>query len=92
MKHKASTLKSSAKKQSLPFDLTWEYLIALFKTQNGGCFYTDEALKYERGNGHSKQSLSVDKIVPEKGYTRENVVLCTYKANVVKNSLSLEEI
>jgi hypothetical protein len=92
MKHKASTLKSAAKKKGLPFDLSWEYLVALYNFQNGLCFYTDEPFQMVRGRGHSKQSLSVDKISPELGYTRENVVLCTYKANVVKNDLTLDEI
>ena len=92
MKHKVSTLKSLAKRAGLPFDLTAAYLVRLFEHQARKCFYTGQELKTERGKGHSKQSLSVDKIVPEAGYTRENVVLCTYKANVVKNCLSLEEI
>jgi hypothetical protein len=92
MKHKASTLKSMAKKKNLPYDLSWGFLVRLHGLQKGLCFYTDEPLHTERGRGHSKQSLSVDKILPEAGYTKENVVLCTYKANVVKNDLTLDEI
>jgi hypothetical protein len=92
MKHKASTLKSAAKKRGLPYDLSWQYLVALHNFQNGCCFYTDEPFQRVRGQGHSKQSLSVDKVAPELGYTKANTVLCTYKANVVKNDLTLDEI
>jgi hypothetical protein len=45
-----------------------------------------------RGVGSNWQSLTVDKVIPERGYTKRNIVLCTKKFNTVKNDLSLEEI
>ena len=49
--------------------------------------YTDIEWKYK-----IRYCLSFDKIISEKGYTKENIVLCTYRANAVKQDLTLEEI
>jgi hypothetical protein len=60
--------------------------------QNGKCFYTDEIMICIRGQGRNRDGLSVDKIIPDKGYVINNVVFCTNKVNLCKNDLSLEEI
>lgn len=36
--------------------------------------------------------ISIDKVIPEKGYISGNVVLCTNRFNTIKNNLSLEEL
>ena len=44
------------------------------------------------GQGPSPHSLSIDRIIPQLGYTPGNVVLCTNRANMVKSDLTLAEI
>ena len=64
-----------------------------FNKQHGLCFYTDIKLKMGIGkNGKEKDAFSIDKIIPEKGYTVGNIVLCTRRTNTVKSDLTLEEI
>lgn len=36
--------------------------------------------------------ISLDKVIPERGYVAGNVVLCSNRFNTVKNDLSLEEL
>lgn len=36
--------------------------------------------------------MSIDRLIPENGYVKENIVLCIYKANTVKNDLTLSEL
>jgi len=46
---------------------------------------------FERGANHvaHKNSISIDRIDSEKGYTKDNVQLISYKANLIKNNLNL---
>jgi hypothetical protein len=37
-------------------------------------------------------SPSIDRLVPELGYTKENIRIISYRANTIKNSASIEEI
>lgn len=91
-KHLASNLKHIAKSKRLAFNLDADFLQHLYEQQSGQCFYTDVDLRTVRGQGHSKLSLSVDKIVPELGYVRHNVVLVTKRANLIKNDQTLDEL
>ena len=81
-----------SKKNSIPFDITKDQYLAQYNLQNGLCFFTDEKMICELGSGKHKNSLSIDKIIPEKGYVIGNFVFCTNKINTCKNDLSLDEI
>lgn len=81
-----------ARKAHIPFALTRQELYDAFDTQRGLCFYTDTPLVCRVGEGIHRDGCSVDRVDPQKGYTKANIVLCTYKVNSVKNDLTLEEI
>jgi G3E family GTPase len=85
-------LKSKVKRNKGIFTISQENLYKLWIEQKGKCFYTDVELKWRVGKGYDKNSLSVDKVIPEKGYIDGNVVLCTHQINSCKNDLTLEEI
>jgi len=91
-KHLASVLRHTAALKALAFDLDWLYLKSMYEQQDGKCFYTDAEMRTVRGQGQSRLSLSVDKIVPEKGYVKSNVVLVTKRANLIKNDVTLVEM
>lgn len=44
------------------------------------------------GGDNVQVSPSVDKIVPEKGYVKGNVVWMSYRANSLKTDASLDEL
>lgn len=84
--------KRRAKKLNIPFNISKKEFINQFNSQNGLCFYTDVKMVCEVGSDLHRDSMSIDKIIPDKGYVLGNVVFATNKINCCKNDLSLEEI
>ena len=87
-----SRLRTRCRNGRLPFDLTTRDLVELFESQKGLCFYTDTPLAWGAGQGPRRNALSVDRIIHNEGYTKNNVVLCTYRVNTIKSDLSIEEL
>ncbi len=81
-----------ARKTSTPFTITREVLYDLYEMQKGNCFYTDAPMRCRVGEGTSWDSLSIDKVEPDKGYEHGNVVLCTRRANTIKCDMTLDEM
>jgi hypothetical protein len=81
-----------AEKYCIPLSMTKQELFAIYESQAGRCFYTDELLVWGVGMGKSPNALSIDKVNPTLGYATDNVVLCTTRANTVKHNLSLDEM
>ena len=84
------------KKLELDFDK--EYLIELYNKQNGKCYYSNEFMHL--GNHESVKNLyninfhniSVDRIDSSLGYIKENVVLCCWGINNMKQQLTKEQL
>lgn len=85
-------VKRRALVEKTEFNLTKEFVIQLYKSQNGLCFYTGETLHLMNGKGRLPTGLSIDRVDNSKGYTVDNVVLCTSRFNTIKSNMSLEEI
>lgn len=81
-----------AAKNNISCTITKEEFINQYHRQHGLCFYTDNMMIYKAGSDLHRDSLSIDKIIPEKGYVKNNVVFCTHRINTCKNDLSLDEI
>lgn len=94
LKLKVSSLKCTANKNHLLFDLSWIYLSTLLEQQKRKCFYTDVDLVWGRGHKQtdSRFRATVDKIEPSKGYVIGNVVWCSRRANIIKSDLTLDEM
>lgn len=98
IKWAVKSFRSRAKVNGLDFDLTDEYLINLFETQNKMCFYTHVPLdfsvvipaKTKRTHPH-RLAPSLDRLDPNKGYVKGNVAWCVYYINRMKNDLSYTE-
>lgn len=81
--------KRYAKRNNIPFDIDFEYIFSLAEnncpilnmTLNWG-----EKTKYPQDN-----SPSLDKIIPELGYIKNNVRWISYRANTIKSNGTLEE-
>lgn len=95
LKHRQRAIKTRCVEKGVPFTLPGGYLADLYEQQQGRCFYTDEPMQVYFGtqrSGSRRDSLSVDRIVPERGYVVGNVVLCIERVNRVKNDCSLDEM
>lgn len=81
--------------KGLMCNLTPKFLVELFKKQEGKCYYSGILLDWNNfGIGKNKKNLnglSVDRVDPTKGYTQDNVVLCTYGINSAKSTMTLDQ-
>ena len=75
-------LRYRAKKLNLPFNLTAEYLIKIFPT-NCKCPALDTDFNWF---GEYNLVPTVDRIIPERGYTKGNVVWVSQLANLIMSS------
>ena len=79
-------------KKGWEFDITPEYLLEIYKKQNGKCHYSginmDISLK---GYTNINYVLSVDRIDSNKGYLKDNIVLCCDSVNTMKMKLDTKE-
>jgi hypothetical protein len=66
-------------------------LLDIHARQGGLCSYTSVPYEVPAGGGDpSPLSVTVDRLDPSRGYTRENVVLCCLFASVARNGWPLE--
>ena len=84
---KISTWRS--KNTGVPSDLTTAYLVALYEKQEGKCYYTGENIGWGYGKGKAMpNSASLDRLIPENGYVKSNVVWCSFRVNTMKGNLT----
>ena len=87
--------RNRAVKRKIPFDLTREYLIDLFESQNGLCHYSEIPLnivKDKEDRIHDPLKMSLDCVDPSKGYVPGNVVWCAYCINALKLKMSTNKM
>lgn len=82
----ASCIRKS-KTKKWPCDITYEWLIERLFIQKGLCYYTGIPINYNRYSG---SIISIDRLDSDKPYTKDNVVLCTWDANRMKQNLKVD--
>jgi hypothetical protein len=90
LKNKAGRAKVRSRRIGVPCDLTGKWLLSTYYDQGGLCFYTDVAMSY--GEGRQSNNVSLDRISPKRGYTKDNVVLSSNRINTIKQDVTLEEL
>jgi hypothetical protein len=88
-----SRIQDQAKRRKKSCDLTLEQLDSIFEAQDGKCYYTGDILDINYTSGYilKRSNLSIDRIDNSKGYTKDNIVLCTIRANVGRGTSTQEE-
>ena len=71
---RVKALETNARYRGLPFDLTVEDLKNCYEKQGGLCYYTGKPMLVS----------SIDRIDHEKGYSKDNIVICEYSINNVR--------
>lgn len=94
---KAYFLFSNIKRRCFDKDLECEidenYIIDLYKKQNGLCYYTGVEMQLSSNDkSENRKNVSVDRIDSSKGYLKSNVVLCCWVVNNIKQDLSVYEL
>lgn len=69
-----------------------KFLRELYTKQNGLCFYSGVQMKLISDLKSDPLIMSVDKINPEYGYIKDNVVLCCLALNHLKGRHSVEKM
>ena len=84
--------KSRAIDKSIPFTITKEDLLTVWKAQNGKCAISGLDMTYELGEGRIYTNVSIDQILPSKGYTIDNIQLVCMAVNQLKSDLDMDTI
>lgn len=84
-----SRTKARAKRANIPFELTRSDISNM--TIPITCPVLGIPLRQERGK-RTDNSLSIDRIDPNLGYTVDNVVFVSWRVNWLKNNAKLEEM
>lgn len=82
-------LKASAKKRNIAFELTITDLNELSFPIT--CPILGMPLKYNRGAAQD-DSYSIDRIDSSKGYSADNIIVISLKANKLKNKATADEL
>jgi len=101
LNNKIATCKQRAKKLGVPFNLTRDYLLKMMGYKYGDywnirkerCPALGEPYDfYGEGHGGKPLSKSLDRIIPQKGYTKGNVRFIARKTNGVLLDTTPEEL
>jgi hypothetical protein len=83
--------KHRAKRKNIEFNIDEDYINELLIKQNYRCTYTNTELELKMGSDDmfiNPNTISIDRINPKLGYTKNNVALVTGIVNHMKNELS----
>jgi hypothetical protein len=76
-----------AKDKNIPFDINLSDIVV-----PEYCPILGIKLQVGKGSGPSDASPSLDRIVPQLGYTKGNIMVISMKANKIKSDVLLEDI
>ncbi len=85
----ANNLLNTTKKRNCENTLTIDEILELYKKQNGLCYWFRLPLIPTLINKHPQQP-SIDRLDRFKGYTKDNIVLSCYAANIGRNETNVE--
>jgi hypothetical protein len=93
LRSRASELTRRSKIKNLPYDIKmYQTLKEIYKNQNGLCYYTKIEMDTNGFKDDNPKCFVVDRIIPEKGYVKDNMVFCCNAINRIKSSFSITEL
>ena len=90
-----STIRESAERRGIPFEISKEEFIQWFKENPQQCFYcgitAEEAQNMSDSMNSKAKRLTIDRLDNRKGYSLDNIVWCCYRCNAIKGDFSLQK-
>ena len=87
-------IRARAKKAQVPCSIDGEMFREIWHEQKGRCYYTGRKMRF--GTNTRKvmhmDSATVDRVVPSRGYVRNNIVLCCRWVNSAKGQGTLKQL
>lgn len=80
-----------AKRVGVPFGITAQDILAKYP-EDGLCPVLGFVMTPNNGAANKQHSPSLDRIIPERGYVKNNIAVISVKANTMKCNASLPEI
>ena len=71
------------------FNLTYEQVLDVYNKYDCKCFYSGQKFIIEK---YHPMSMSIDRIDNNKGYTIDNIVLCSRAINLMKNKYPYSDL
>lgn len=87
LKHLLYGCKTRSLQNNLNFDLNVQFIVDLYNKQNGKCAISGLPMTTRRQSGKNPYNVSIDRIVPSLGYTKENVRLVCSHVNMMRSNL-----
>lgn len=78
-----------AAKVGVPFNLTVDYVVSIIPDN---CPVFGSPFVFVGNGAPCAESASLDRLVPAKGYVRDNVVVISHSANSIKNNATAKEV
>ncbi|KKN24308.1 hypothetical protein LCGC14_0896160 [marine sediment metagenome] len=87
LRGRLSRMVRSARERDDECDLTMKYMADRWEKQQGLCYYTGEPMKFSASK-RDPDTISIDRLVPVRGYRAGNVVLCRLVVNQLKYTMT----
>ncbi len=87
--------KKRSKEKGLVFEIDIDYIKKIYSEQSGKCYYSKLPLnivKSQESGLHDSFKMTLDRLDPNKGYVKGNVVWCAYCINSFKLNMSKDKI
>jgi hypothetical protein len=91
LRGKLSSILNKAKtRKNVDTEITVDYLENLYNLQKGKCYYLDIDMKINSEISRDFYLMSIDRLDSNKTYTKDNIVLCCWGINNIKNDYKFE--
>ena len=81
-----------ARKQSIEHTLSATQLSEALNKKDKTCVYCDVVFNFRRSHHDRSDSPTIDRLDPKRGYSEENVAICCYRCNAIKNNATFQEL
>jgi hypothetical protein len=87
--------RARAKKRSIPFGITKDYILGIFDSQSGKCYYSGLDMNIVKKNANDlmdPMKMTIDLKDHRLGYVPGNVVWCAYCINSMKQRMTSKQM